>query len=298
MHESAPPSPFLKWAGGKRQLLPRILDLAPARIDTYYEPFVGGGAVFFALAAGRRFGRAVLGDANPELVNCYETVRDDVERVIAELEKHRNTKTAYYAVRAQDPGKLTDAARAARVIYLNRCGYNGLYRVNSAGKFNVPFGRYLRPKICDVPRLRAAARALQDVQILCGDFREVLDASQPGAGDFVYLDPPYVPISRTASFTAYAQRAFGPDDQRRLADSLRALSRDHVPAVLSNSYCSDTRRLYAGPELKYGKVPARRAINSVGGSRGPVAEILVRTAAVMARRSRARAVAPPLRGMV
>jgi DNA adenine methylase len=279
MHDDAP-APFLKWAGGKRQLLPRILDLAPARIETYYEPFVGGGAVFFALAAGKRFGRAVLGDANPELVNCYESVRDDVAGVIAELRTHRNTKADYYKVRAKDPSRLSKTARAARVIYLNRCGYNGLYRVNSDGRFNVPFGSYARPNICDVARLEAAARALAEVDLVCGDFRDVLAERQPGENDFVYLDPPYVPISRTASFTAYAQRAFGPDDQRRLAETLRALSREQVPALLSNSYCSDTRRLYAGPDLIYKKVPARRAINSVGAGRGLVDEILVRTVAI------------------
>jgi DNA adenine methylase len=277
MHDGAP-APFLKWAGGKRQLLPKILALAPARIETYYEPFIGGGAVFFALAAQRRFSRAVLGDANPELVNCYETIRDDVAGVIAELRKHRNTPAAYYRVRARDPERLSKAARAARVIYLNRCGYNGLYRVNSDGRFNVPFGRYLRPNICDVPRLETASRALQGAEIVCGDFREVIERERPRQDDFVYLDPPYVPISRTASFTAYAQRAFGPGDQRRLADVLASLSRDRVPAVLSNSYCQATLRLYEG--LDHQKVPVRRAINSVGRRRGPIPEILVRTAAI------------------
>ena len=277
MHDGVP-APFLKWAGGKRQLLPRILDLAPARIDTYYEPFVGGGAVFFALAAARRFGRAVLGDANPELVNCYQIVRDDVEAVIALLQDHRNTRAAYYRVRGQQLTKLTPAERAARVIYLNRCGYNGLYRVNRDGQFNVPFGSYAKPKICDVPRLRAASRVLKGVDLVCGDFRDVLARRAPSEQDFVYLDPPYVPISKTASFTSYAARDFGPEDQRRLADVLSSLSRDSIPAVLSNSYCRDTRALYVG--LKIQRVPARRAINSVGGGRGPVSEILVRTAAI------------------
>jgi DNA adenine methylase len=279
MHDGAP-APFLKWAGGKRQLLPRILALAPARIETYYEPFVGGGAVFFALAGQKRFARAVLADANPELVNCYETIRDDVAGVISELRKHRNTPAAYYKVRAREPQVLSKAGRAARVIYLNRCGYNGLYRVNSEGHFNVPFGRYANPKICDVPRLEAASRALTNVEIVCGDFHDVLTEQRPGEGDFVYLDPPYVPVSRTASFTAYAKRAFGLDDQERLAEKLRALSRERVPALLSNSYCSDTRRLYTGPDLVFRKVPARRAINSVGSGRGPVPEILVRTTAI------------------
>ncbi|HVZ89567.1 MAG TPA: DNA adenine methylase [Polyangia bacterium] len=293
MHEGARPAPFLKWAGGKRQLLPRILDLAPRRIETYYEPFVGGGAVFFGLAAERRFARAVLADANPELVNCYEQVRDDVDGVIAALSKHRNEAGAYYKVRDQAPADLSPTERAARVIYLNRCGYNGLYRVNRAGRFNVPFGRYLRPRICDPHRLQAASRALADVEIICGDFLNVLAKRKLATGDFVYLDPPYVPLSRTSSFTSYAQGAFGPDDQQRLADLLGTLSAERIPAVLSNSDCRETRRLYSVPDagLKIQRVPVRRAINSVAHRRGPVAEILVRTLAIgptAARRAAAR----------
>jgi DNA adenine methylase len=135
------PAPFLKWAGGKRQLLRHIVALLPERIDTYFEPFLGGAAVFFRLAAGRQFRRAVLADANQELVNCYQAIRDDVDGVIGELHKHRNNRVLYYRVRRRDPEKLSPTARAARLIYLNRCGYNGLYRVNSSGQFNVPFGR-------------------------------------------------------------------------------------------------------------------------------------------------------------
>jgi DNA adenine methylase len=272
MHDRALPAPFLKWAGGKRQLLPRILDLAPARIDTYYEPFVGGGAVFFALAAQGRFRRAVIADANAELVVCYQTIREDVDGVVAALRKHRNDHDEYYRVRAQDPGELSLAARAARLVFLNRCGYNGLYRVNSKGVFNVPFGRYRRPLICDEEKLRAVARALRTVKITCADFAKVL--VKPGPGDFVYLDPPYVPISPTSSFTAYAARDFGAEAQARLAEALRALSARRVAALLSNSDCTATRKLYRGLEIE--RIRARRSINSVAGRRGPVNEILVK----------------------
>jgi DNA adenine methylase len=275
MHDRATPAPFLKWAGGKRQLLPRILDLVPGRIETYYEPFLGGGAVFFALAARGVFRRAILADANPELIACYEAVRDDVEAVIRVLRNrgYRNDRDRYYAVRAMDPGGLPAPERAARIIYLNHCGYNGLYRVNSAGRFNVPFGRYHHPTICDANKLRAAARALARVELRCGDFEPALAGSR--AGDFVYLDPPYVPVSRTASFTAYAARDFGAADQERLAAALRGLGARGIPALLSNSACAETTRLYR--PLKIARVQARRAINSAGGRRGPVGEILVRS---------------------
>jgi len=267
-------APFLKWAGGKRQLLAHIEALLPERIDTYFEPFLGGAAVFFRLAAVGRFRRAVLADANPELVNCYKAIRDDVDGVIAELRKYRNERALYYRVRGRDPAKLSPAARAARLIYLNRCGYNGLYRVNSKGQFNVPFGSYRRPVICDEPRLRAAAAALRDVTIECDDFAATL--AHVGRRDFVYLDPPYVPLSPTSSFTAYAARVFGAADQERLARTLHDLGTRKVPALLSNSDCRITRDLYRGFD-DVQRVPARRAINSVGHARGPVDELLVRS---------------------
>jgi len=267
------PLPFLKWAGGKRQLLAHIAALLPERIDTYVEPFLGGAAVFFRLAASGRFRRAVLADANPELVNCYQAIRDDVDGVIAALGEFRNNSAQYYRVRRRDPSKMSSIARAARLIYLNRCGYNGLYRVNSSGQFNVPFGRYRRPLICDVDRLRSASAALKRAKIVCGDFEKSL--RDVGPDDFVYLDPPYVPLSPTASFTAYAKRNFGLSDQERLAEALRRLATRKVPALLSNSDCATTRELYRGFDID--RVPARRAINSVGHGRGPVDEILVRS---------------------
>jgi DNA adenine methylase len=276
MSDTALLRPFLKWAGGKRQLLPRILALVPPRVRTYVEPFLGGGAVFFALAAERRFQRAVLGDVNGELINCYQALRDDVEAVIAPLSRLKNTPEEYYRVRGQSPARMSPAARAARVIYLNRCGYNGLYRVNSEGLFNVPFGRYARPRICDPERLRAASQALAGVELVQGDFNAVAGRRRLGPDDFVYLDPPYVPLSKTASFTAYAG-GFSMADQERLAKLLRRMADKGIAAVLSNSDCADTRRLYDGLAIE--SLPARRAINSVASRRGPVAELLVQTRA-------------------
>jgi len=275
MCTEALPAPFLKWAGGKRQIVPRILREIPGRIETYYEPFVGGGAVFFALAREPelRFKRAVLADANQELVRCYQTIKSDVDGVIRELRRHRYDRASYYELREKDPDEMPPAARAARLIYLNRCGYNGLYRVNSRGLFNVPFGRYKRVLVCDEPRLRAASQALRRAEIVAADFEEAL--ASVTERDFVYLDPPYVPLSSTSSFTAYARAGFDDDDQRRLARLLRRLGDGRVPALLSNSDCAFTRRLYRG--LRPEQIQVRRAINSVGSARGAIPELLVRS---------------------
>ena len=267
------PAPFLKWAGGKRQLLSYIEARIPERIDTYFEPFMGGAAVFFRLAARRSFKRAVLADANRDLIDCYKAVRADVEAVIVALRKYRNDRDQYYRVRAQEPETMSDVERAARVIYLNRCGYNGLYRVNSKGRFNVPFGSYKQPVICDADKLRAASVALRKAKLVCGDFADIL--SKVGPDDFVYFDPPYVPLSATSSVTAYAKGQFGAPDQERLAGVLRDLAQRKIPVLLSNSYCRETRDLYLG--FDHEKVPARRSINSVARGRGPIDEILVRS---------------------
>ena len=267
------PSPFLKWAGGKRALVDRILKLAPSRMRTYYEPFVGAGAVFFALAAERRFERAVLSDINDELVSCYRALRDHVRDVIVALRDMPYARDAYYEIRSWEPSRLASPLRAARTIYLNRAGFNGLYRVNRRGAFNVPFGRHKNPAICNEPRLLAAARALQGVELRVADFDQVLACVAPG--DFVYLDPPYVPLSKTARFTSYAASPFGPDEQERLAARLRILGAGMVPAVLSNADCAETRRLYK--KLPQERVPVRRAINVNPERRGPVGELLVRS---------------------
>lgn len=261
--------PLLKWAGGKRQLLDAIRRRLPNEIDTYYEPFVGGGAVFFSLAMEGRFRRAVLSDQNAELIETYQAVRDDVESVIGELRKFRHSEEAYYKIRATKP--RTPARRAARMIYLNRTGYNGLYRVNRSGKFNVPYGRYVRPNICDEERLYAVAEALAGVRLIVSDFERTVRRAKEG--DVVYFDPPYVPVSATARFAEYHHTAFGDEEHQRLADLFGRLWDRGVHAVLSNSDTPKTRNLYAPYVHEF--VSARRSINSAPGGRGVTSELLV-----------------------
>lgn len=271
--------PFLKWAGGKAQLLEAILPLVPESFGTYHEPFVGGGAVFFRLRALGRVKKAVLSDANSELVDAYRALRDDPGAVVAELEllTGRTSEEDFYAIRAQDPDAMTVAQRTARLIYLNKVGFNGLYRVNSKGRFNVPYGRNAKPNILDRENLSAVSRALKGVQIEHGSFGGVLKRVRPG--DFVYFDPPYEPTSKSASFTAYAKGGFGEAEQRQLAQVVEALSRAGVEVLLSNSDRPLARTLYERPGYEVTRVDARRAINSVGGGRGAVKELLVRVRA-------------------
>lgn len=261
--------PVLKWAGGKRQLQGRILENLPTSIDTYFEPFVGGGAIFFALAAEGRFKRAVLGDRNADLVDVYQALIQDVEGVIRLLRKFRYEETEYYRVREQRPRSL--AARAARLIYLNKTGYNGLYRVNRSGQFNVPFGRHKSPLICDEDNLRAAATALSRAEVVTDDFEAI--CRDAGSNDAVYFDPPYLPISKTSNFTAYDPHPFGIDEHERLAQVFERLEASGVCTVLSNSYTEQTRKIFG--RFKYERVPVKRPINSKGNLRGPVDEILV-----------------------
>ena len=265
-------TPFVKWAGGKRQLLSSLLELVPARVSgTYREPFIGGGAVFFALAAEGRIRRAVLSDVNRELIDAYTSVRDQPEELISALREHRNEKAHYYRVRATEVERLSPLERAARFIFLNRCGYNGLYRVNASGKFNVPFGRYANPTICDARNLRAASRALQEVELRCGDFDGV---SEAGKNDFVYFDPPYVPLTRTASFTSYASGGFGQSEQERLRDLALRLKKRGVRVLLSNSATPIVHELY-GKGFETKPVHARRMVNCRPSGRGGVRELLI-----------------------
>jgi len=264
-----PARPLLKWAGGKRQLLESIRRRLPDEIDTYFEPFVGGGAVFFALRLEGRFKKAVLSDQNEELISTYRAVRDNVDGVIQVLRKMPHSEERYYQVRESRPRLLV--TRAARMIYLNRTGYNGLYRVNRAGKFNVPFGRYTRPKICDEERLHEVSIALKGVRLEVADFAKVVRRSKPG--DAVYFDPPYVPVSPTARFAEYHQSAFGDAEHQRLAACYRHLHERGISAVLSNSDTPRTRELFG--EFAHEFVSARRNINSAARRRGPTSEILV-----------------------
>jgi DNA adenine methylase len=264
--------PFLKWAGGKGQLMAQLEPLLPARpVRRYFEPFLGSAALFFAL----RPREATLSDVNAELVDCYRAVQTDVEALVEALSAHRYEERAFYRVREQDPAELSLAERAARTIYLNKTGYNGLYRVNRAGRFNVPFGRYTNPGFASresLANLRDCSRALARVRLLVRDFGEVVrDARE---GDLVYFDPPYVPLSETSDFTAYVPGGFGPRDQERLASVVHALSERGVLVMLSNSDTPVVRDLYA--RYRIDVVSAARSINSRANRRGKVAEVVVR----------------------
>jgi DNA adenine methylase len=271
------PRPILKWVGGKAQLLEQMRPLFPEKWGRYFEPFVGGAAVFFDLRARDAEMPAVLSDVNAELVGLYVAVRDDVDSVIAELRKHVYESDHYYAVRAQDPAKLSPAKRAARTIFLNKTGYNGLYRVNKSGTFNVPFGRMTNPLICDAPNLKACARALAGVTIEHRDYTAVLDHAKKG--DFVYFDPPYVPVSATSDFTAYVPGGFGEEAQRRLADVFAKLARRRVHVMLSNSDTPLVRKLYADFDVQV--VYASRSVNSNIARRGKVGEVVVRSGSTL-----------------
>jgi DNA adenine methylase len=297
MHVSSRPSspvrPLLKWAGGKRQLLQELGARYPASFDRYLEPFFGSGAVFFDLLnRGRLAGRDVrLADVNPDLVGTYRTLRDHTEEVIAALEclaaeYRRRGVEAYYEVRdlrfnpwrAADRGYTPELA--AMLIFLNRTGFNGLFRQNRSGGFNVPAGRYTNPTICDPDHLRSVARAFNTpgVRIDLQPFDVTL--SDAGAGDFVYLDPPYAPLSKTASFAHYTAGGFSHADQVRLLRAVIAACRRGARVVLSNSSAPEILKAYGDDEtkaagLELGRVSARRAINSRAAARGVVDEVIL-----------------------
>lgn len=267
------PRPFLKWAGGKGRLLSQYEPSLPQTIDTYYEPFLGGGAVFFHLAG--RVRRAVLGDINPELVNVYCCVRDSVEPLIRHLRNHQrwHSPDYYYQVR-QRQSLSSPIERAARLIYLNKTCYNGLYRENSRGHFNVPVGNYKNPTICDASLLRAASKALQIADIQTFSFEALLER-RLSAQDFIYFDPPYHPLSPTSSFTGYSRYGFTGADQKRLAELFGTLAAQGLRVMLSNSDCEFVRELYQGFRLQ--PILAARAINSRAGRRGKIGELLITT---------------------
>ena len=263
--------PFLKWAGGKAGLIEQYEPHLPKKISgRYFEPFLGGGALFFHL----RPEQAVLSDVNEELVNCYLMVRDAPEALIAAVVAHRDRhdEDHYYEVRANVPSTKLD--RAARFIYLNRTCYNGLWRVNSKGGFNVPLGRYKRPLVSVEAMISSASQALVGKTIEVRPFEQVLDHAK--RGDVVYFDPPYQPLSRTSSFTSYSKTSFSEDDQRRLAHVFEALTKKRVKALLSNSDHPLIRRLYASKRYKVIEISARRSINSKAQHRGPINELLIR----------------------
>ncbi len=265
--------PFLKWAGGKRRLLSEIRRYVPGKFNTYFEPFLGAGAVLFDL----RPAKAVVNDINSELINVYKVIKTDVAALAADLTRHKNEKEYYYRLRDIDRTEgflaLAPVERASRIIFLNKTCYNGLFRVNSQGHFNVPFGAYKNPKIVDEPALEAIHQYLSDndITILNTDFETAL--TQAARDDFIYLDPPYEPLSQTASFTGYSWNGFGRDQQVRLKRVFDDLSTRGCRVLLSNSATPFIRELYKDyPTIT---VSAGRAINSNALKRGKVDEILV-----------------------
>ena len=271
-----PPSlgarPFVKWVGGKRQLLPQLLAAAPARYGTYFEPFVGGGALFFAL----RPERAVLSDMNERLVRTYLGVRDEVEGLIDRLSTYPYDKDFFLKLRVEAIDARPNVEVAAWFIYLNKAGFNGLYRVNSGNVFNVPFGRYVNPTLCDAENLRACAAALAGADLRRAPFEAVLTEAK--AGDFLYFDPPYVPLSVSSSFTSYTADGFGMEDQRRLRDVALALKERGAHVLLSNSSAPAVLELYAEPKgaFEVELVSASRAVSCKPDGRGKIHEVLIR----------------------
>lgn len=269
--------PFLKCAGGKRQLLPEILCRLPKRIGRYYEPFLGGGAVFFALAAQRRFQRATLSDVNVELVDTYHVVADPGGRaeLVSALRSYPWSEETYYELRDSRPRGPVN--RAARFIYLNKCGFNGLHRVNARGEFNVPFGHHGKNPINEqlFRRINRAGELFEGtwVSLVNGDFRKATARGRgPGLGDVVYCDPPYLPVSKT-SFAAYDKAGFGIEETERLAESALRWSERGAFVLLSNADTPETRRIFA--DFRIERVNARRSISSNGAGRGPVGEVLI-----------------------
>lgn len=268
-------SPVVKWVGGKRQLLERLMPLFPETYTSYCEPFIGGGAVLFALQPQK----AVINDINSELIGVYKAIKHDVNALIKRLAQFENTKECFYDVRSWDRNKdiyshLSDIDKAARVIYLNKTCYNGLYRVNSAGQFNTPFGRYKNPNIVNEDTLRAVHEYFNssDVTILNTTYSEAV--KELPENSFVYLDPPYDPISETANFTSYSASGFSREDQLLLRDCCRQLDMAGIKFMLSNSATEFIQDIYS--EFNISIVPAKRTINSIASKRGSVDEVVVR----------------------
>lgn len=269
-------TPFLKWVGGKRQIMPSIVELMPKNIGSYnyVEPFIGGGAVLFHLQPKN----AIINDFNTELINVYNVVKNNLDELIADLKKHLNTAEYFYELRGLDRtiefNQLTPVQKASRIIYLNKTCFNGLYRVNNAGEFNAPFGRYKNPNIVNEPTLKAVSKFLNSNNIVInnGDYSDVL--KQTDEKSFVYLDPPYHPISESSNFTGYIQGGWNMYDQIELRKACDELNAKGVKFLLSNSSADFIKEQYK--DYKISIVKANRAINSDGTNRGEVDELLIR----------------------
>lgn len=265
------PKPFVKWAGGKRQLLDILVKESPDKFNNYYEPFLGGGALYFKLWSNDKIKKAFLNDSNAELVNTYKVIQKRVGELVEELKtsKYKNNSTNYYEIRSK---KLEDnIERAARFIYLNKTAYNGLYRVNSNGGFNVPYGKYSNPKILDEDNLQLVNESLKNAKITCGDFKDIF--SKTKKKDYAYFDPPYHPLTN-GSFTKYTKNDFTSKDQERLQKCFTSLTKKKVYTMLSNSDTNYIQELYKNHIIS--KVYATRQINCKADKRGKITELLIK----------------------
>lgn len=267
--------PIVKWVGGKRQLLSEINERIPKKIGTYYEPFFGGGAVLFNLQPKK----AVINDINTELINTYRVIKNSHLELIESLKQHKNESEYFYKMRDKDRNKstfnkMTNIDRASRLIYLNKTCYNGLYRVNSSGEFNTPFGGYKRPNIVNEPTIKAVHEYFSNnsIEMLNIDFEKVVENAKKG--DFVYFDPPYDPISTSSNFTGYNEMGFKKEDQLRLRDLCRNLNDKGVNFMVSNSASEFIQEIYS--EFNIDFVKARRSVNSKANGRGEINEVIVR----------------------
>lgn len=273
------PRPFVKWAGGKRQLIPVLSQHIPKKFGSFFEPFLGGGAMLFHLLSQNPKQRFIVSDLNSDLVLSYITIRDRADELIYSLKNHakkysKNSDTYYYSVRASEPKGQIE--KTSRLIFLNRTCFNGLYRVNSKGKFNVPLGRYSNPNIVNEENILAVSDILQSkkVSIKCQDFAAVLDNAKKD--DFVYFDPPYQPISQTANFTSYTTRDFTTKDLKRLSKVCQDLDSRGCKIMLSNSNCKEVIQSFSKDSWKVLKIKANRAINSNSKKRTGHTELLIK----------------------
>lgn len=271
-------APVLKWVGGKRQLLKEILPLMPKNITTYYEPFVGGGAVLFSLQPKK----AIINDYNDELINVYKVIMDNPDELVRILKIHKenNSSEYYYKTReldrTSDYENLNNIERAARIIYLNKTCYNGLYRVNQAGQFNSPYGKYKNPNIVNLPTVKAMHDYFNNnnITITSGDYMETLKKIRSNTKSFVYLDPPYYPLSSSSSFTGYTDNGFGEEQQVELKKECDKLNKKGIRFLLSNSSCDFIENLYTH-DYNIRVIKAKRVLNSDGNKRGEIDEVLI-----------------------
>ncbi len=276
---TASPKPFVKWAGGKRQLIPEIEKHLPEKFSSYFEPFLGGGALLFHLLSENKNLKGYVSDLNSDLILSYVTIRDNLSSLIKSLQKHSDnyfsdSKSYYYSVRESNPKSQVE--KVSRLLFMNRTCFNGLYRVNSKGKFNVPLGRYSNPNIVQEENLRSVNQFLNHNKIIikCQDFSSTVEKAKKG--DFVYFDPPYQPVSKTANFTSYTNGNFGLNDLKRLAKVSNQLAKKGVNVLLSNSSSKQVRELFSSKAWEIFEIQANRAINSDSNKRTGHSELLIK----------------------